>query len=101
MTAVSKLNLIKKNELLTLIKDDLKKTSEEGNRSLKSVITTINKNINEEDTWNVFREAFKLTGTPIRVELRTGENPFKGRKNPLTKRQVQKRKRLKKFLSRK
>lgn len=56
--AVSKLNLIKKNELLTLIKDDLKKTSEEGNRSLKSVITTINKNINEEDTWNVFREAF-------------------------------------------
>lgn len=56
--AVSTLNLIKKNELLTLIKDDLKKTSEDGNRSLKSVILTINKNINEEDSWNVFREAF-------------------------------------------
>jgi ligand-binding sensor domain-containing protein/DNA-binding CsgD family transcriptional regulator len=56
--AVSTMNLIKKNELLSLIKEDLKKTSEEGNRSLKSVITTINKNINEEDSWNVFREAF-------------------------------------------
>jgi DNA-binding CsgD family transcriptional regulator len=41
-----------------LIKEDLKKTSEEGNRNVKSVITTINKNINEEDSWNVFREAF-------------------------------------------
>lgn len=50
---------------------------------------------------NGFRERFKLDGTPVRVELRTGENPFKGRKNPLTKRQIQKRKRLKKFLSKK
>lgn len=56
--AVSTMNLIKKNELLSLIKEDLKKTSEEGNRSVKSVITTINKNIDEEDTWNVFKEAF-------------------------------------------
>ncbi|WP_235921942.1 triple tyrosine motif-containing protein [Flavobacterium phycosphaerae] len=56
--AVSTMNLIKKNELLSLIKEDLKKTSEEGNRNVKSVITTINKNINEEDTWNVFKEAF-------------------------------------------
>jgi DNA-binding CsgD family transcriptional regulator len=56
--AVSTMNLIKKNELLSLIKEDLKKTSEEGNRNVKSVITTINKNINEEDSWNVFKEAF-------------------------------------------
>lgn len=56
--AVSTMNLIKKNELLALIKEDLKKTSEEGNRNVKSVITTINKNINEEDSWNVFKEAF-------------------------------------------
>ena len=52
------MNLIKKNELLSLIKEDLKKTSEEGNRNVKSVITTINKNINEEDSWNVFVDAF-------------------------------------------
>ena len=56
--AVSTMSLIKKNELLSLIKEDLKKTSEDGNRSIISVITTINKNITEEDTWNVFKEAF-------------------------------------------
>lgn len=56
--AVSTMSLIKKNELLLLIKDDLKKTSDEGNRSIRSVITTITKNINEENTWNIFKEAF-------------------------------------------
>jgi len=56
--AVSTMSLIKKNELLSLIKEDLKKTSEDTNKSIKSVITTINKNISEEDTWNVFKEAF-------------------------------------------
>ncbi|MBC7642046.1 MAG: LuxR family transcriptional regulator [Flavobacterium sp.] len=56
--AVSTISLIKKNELLSLIKDDLKKTSEEGSKSIKSVISTINKNIVEEDTWNIFKEAF-------------------------------------------
>jgi GTP-binding protein len=43
---------------------------------------------------NRFRQAFKLKGTPIRLELRTGRNPFAGRRNPLTARQVQKRRRL-------
>lgn len=28
------------------------------NKSIKSVITNINKNINEEDSWNVFVDAF-------------------------------------------
>ena len=57
--AVSTMSLIKKNDLLSLIKEDLKKTSEEGGtRSLKSVISVINKNISDDDTWNVFREAF-------------------------------------------
>lgn len=56
--AVSTMSLIQKNELLALIKEDLKRTDEVGNRNIKSVITTINKNINEEDTWNVFKEAF-------------------------------------------
>lgn len=55
--AVSTMNLIKKNELLSTIKDDLKKTTE-GDKSFKSVITTINKNINEDDTWDMFKEAF-------------------------------------------
>ncbi len=45
-----------------------------------------------------FRKALKLKGTPIRVEFRSGENPYEGKKNKLTKRQVQKRQRLKKYI---
>jgi len=41
-----------------------------------------------------FREALDLQGTPVRIELRQGENPFKGRKNPLSARQLRKRQRL-------
>ena len=43
---------------------------------------------------NAFRAALKITGTPIRIEFRTGDNPFKGRKNKLTGRQVKRRSRL-------
>lgn len=56
--AVSTMSLNSKNELLAFIKEDLKKTNEDGNRSVKSVISTINKNISKDDTWNVFKEAF-------------------------------------------
>ncbi len=43
---------------------------------------------------NVYRKAFDLMGTPVRVIFRGEENPFAGKKNPLTPRQVRKRKRL-------
>ena len=43
---------------------------------------------------NTFREAFRLDGTPVRVEFRADKNPFAGRRNELTPRQVAKRKRL-------
>jgi len=57
--AVSTMSLIKKDELLSLIKEDLKKSSDDSNnRSIKSVISTITKNISQEDNWNVFKEAF-------------------------------------------
>ena len=56
--AVSSMSLNSKNELLTFIKDDLNKNSKSGDSNIKSVIRTINKNITEEDSWNVFREAF-------------------------------------------
>jgi len=49
---------------------------------------------------NTFRKALGLTGTPVRVEFRTGENPFEGRKNPLTPRQQARRKRLLKHVKR-
>lgn len=41
-----------------------------------------------------FRKAFRLQGTPIRLELRTGKNPFAGRRNQLTPRQVKRRERV-------
>ena len=43
---------------------------------------------------NHFREAFRLEGTPLRIEFRTDENPYAGRRNVLTPRQVRKRQRL-------
>ena len=43
---------------------------------------------------NFFRARFKLEGTPVKLEFREGENPYKGRKNELTERQVRKRQRL-------
>ncbi len=50
---------------------------------------------------NRFRQAFGLWGTPVRVEFRTSDNPYQGRRNRLTPRQRQKRKRLMKFAKRK
>ena len=48
-----------------------------------------------------FRKAFRLDGTPIRLEFKTTSNPYAGRKNTLTERQVKKRQRLKNFTKRK
>ena len=43
---------------------------------------------------NAFREALRLSGTPVRLEFRTGANPYQGRRNKLTPRQQKHRKRL-------
>ncbi len=43
---------------------------------------------------NQFRKALRLEGTPVRLDFRTGENPFEGKRNTLTPRQQQKRKRM-------
>jgi DNA-binding CsgD family transcriptional regulator len=56
--AVSTMSLNSKNELLAFIKEDLKRNSQDENKSIKSVISTINKNITEEDSWKIFKEAF-------------------------------------------
>ncbi|NNT72841.1 LuxR family transcriptional regulator [Flavobacterium sp. IMCC34852] len=57
--AVSKMSLIKKTELLNIIKEDLKKSSDENSgRNIKSVISTINRNITQDNSWDVFKEAF-------------------------------------------
>jgi GTP-binding protein len=49
---------------------------------------------------NRFRTAFKLRGTPVRLVFKTGDNPYKGRRNQLTERQQTKRKRLMKHVKR-
>jgi GTP-binding protein len=50
---------------------------------------------------NKFISHFKLKGTPLEIQFRDSDNPYKDRKNKLTRRQQEKRKRLKKFTSRK
>jgi GTP-binding protein len=41
-----------------------------------------------------FRKALELHGTPVRIEFKSTDNPFAGRKNKLTKRQEAKKQRL-------
>lgn len=48
-----------------------------------------------------FRRALDLTGTPLRLEFRTGTNPYEGRRNRLTPTQQRKRARLRRYASRK
>ena len=42
----------------------------------------------------VYRRELKLTGTPIRIEFRTSDNPYAEKRNKLTDRQVQRKRRL-------
>ena len=42
----------------------------------------------------VFRRELELVGTPVRIEFKTGENPFADKRNQLTERQAQRKRRL-------
>jgi len=48
-----------------------------------------------------FRKKLKLVGTAVLVDFRGGDNPYKNKKNELTQRQINKRKRLMKFVKKK
>lgn len=54
--AISTMSLIKKNEFLNNIKEELK--SKDGGEGLKSVVKIIDKNLNNTDDWKFFQEAF-------------------------------------------
>lgn len=54
--SVSTMNIIKKNELLRTIKDELTLVKDETN--IKPVIKIINKNIANTNDWELFQEAF-------------------------------------------
>lgn len=48
-----------------------------------------------------FRRVLNLHGTPVRIEFKSGDNPFAGRKNKLTPRQMNKKRRLMKHVKKK
>ena len=41
-----------------------------------------------------FSRALELHGTPLRVELRSGDNPYAGQRNKLTRRQIERKRRM-------
>ncbi len=49
---------------------------------------------------NFFRKRFKLVGTPVRLIFKEGSNPYEGRKNPLSERQIASRRRLMQHIKR-
>jgi len=50
---------------------------------------------------NFFIKSLKISNTPIRLEFKSGDNPFKNKKNKLSARQIQKKRRLMKFTKKK
>ena len=49
---------------------------------------------------NLFTQELGLTNTPLKIEYRSGDNPFKDKKNILTDRQINRKRRLMKFVKR-
>lgn len=47
---------------------------------------------------NRFRELLKIEGSPIRLEFKSGDNPFEGRKNQLSDRQIRRKRRMMKHV---
>jgi GTP-binding protein len=43
---------------------------------------------------NLFRRELKLEGAPLRLEFKSGDNPYAGKRNILTRRQVKRRQRV-------
>ncbi|NEV61722.1 ribosome biogenesis GTPase Der [Thiorhodococcus minor] len=50
---------------------------------------------------NRFRKQLDLAGTPLRLEFKSGTNPYEGKRNQLSARQIAKKQRLKRFTQRK
>lgn len=50
---------------------------------------------------NYFHQTLKLQGTQVKLEFKTGDNPYEGRRNKLTPRQEYKKKRLMRFVKKK
>lgn len=66
---ISKMSIIKKNELLNNIKKELK--NGEGTKHINSVIRLIDKNLNDSKDWAVFVEAFNNTDKGFLDKIKT------------------------------
>jgi GTP-binding protein len=78
----------------------------QGGRNPPIIVIHGNQTDDVPDTYrryliNRFRKALKLDGTPMRLEFKTGTNPYEGKRNKLTPRQERQRLRLKRFVNRK
>ncbi len=67
--AVSTMSLIKRNEFLNQIKKEL--VGAKDNKDIKSVIRIIDRNINSEDDWRFFEEAFNNADKDFLKKVRT------------------------------
>ena len=70
--AVSTMSMIKKNQFLNKIKNDLKKA--DSNQLISKVIKTIDKNLNNEDDWKFFEEAFNNADTEFLKKIKSVHN---------------------------
>ncbi len=67
--AASTMSIIKKNELLTTIKGELYHLS--NNDSVKPVINIIDKNLSQNDDWELFQEAFNNADSGFLKKVKT------------------------------
>jgi DNA-binding CsgD family transcriptional regulator len=70
---ISTMSLIKKNEFLNSIKSELKNVSN-SEKGLKQVIKMIDRNLNNNDDWHVFEEAFNNADKDFLKKIKT-EHP--------------------------
>ncbi len=67
--AASTMSIIKKNELLTKIKDELNRVEDKD--GVDKVIKVINKNLNRNDDWEMFKEAFNNADSEFLKKVKT------------------------------
>ena len=71
----------------------------QGGRNPQTVVIHGSQTDRVPETWrrylvNRIRTRFRLTGAPIKLQFKTGKNPFAGKRNVLTPRQESRRKRM-------
>lgn len=71
----------------------------QGGENPPTIIIHGNRTDSLPDSWkrylaNVYKEAFDLVGTPVKLIFKSGDNPYEGKKNKLTPTQARKRKRM-------